>query len=1138
MNEILLSKRLKHITLFCAFLLLFCSTVSIAQTFQVTGSVKDDMGEELPGANIAIKGTQSGAIADVNGNFTLNQVSASSVLVFSFIGFTPQEVTVGNQRVFNIVLNTDNVLEEVVVTALGITRERRALAYSVAEVNTDDIVAANALNPVLALQGRAAGVSVSGGAAGGSFSVARIQIRGVSTISGNNTQPIYVVDGVILENSVTSYGGYTTAGDMGNQLKNLNPEDFESVTVLKGAASTALYGSRGLYGAVVITTKKAATGRQNLGISVSQTTGVDWVYGSPEFQTVYGPGGAAGSSAIEDGQNPWLPNFGYRNYGTADQFPTLQRMPRSQYSGNWGPKYDGRQIEDYIDGRMIPYSPYDDFFTGAFDLGVNSSTNVSISGGNENTSFYLSGNYTYRKGTYTRNDFDRTSFLFRGSHKLSSFLSAEGSISFAETSSLNPPEGELTNNFQRSQWKPIYNSKFYKDKWQTTHGGTPSTSYNDEYANIPGVGTWWSRNNRNREEKQMMIIAIARLTANISDFTFIAEGNMPIVYTTENRKYLGTGYGNEGTTSATGGQYFLNQNMSRRTTLKVTGAYRKSVGDFDLGGTIGGEWFYNHGRVATEVSTVDGLVAPGQYFIGNSRSLRSNSGSDQNKKRISSLFFLANLSWKRQVYVDITGRNDWSSALVYSNGSGNYSYFYPSVGTSWIFTETFQMPSWFTYGKLKASWAQVGNDTGTYSINTTYSANSVEMPNATLVQRQTFGRTMIDPRLKPERKNAIEGGLELMFVDNRFGIDFTYYKENTKDQIIDIAAPLESGVNSQRVNAGNIQNQGVEIVLKGTPVRGAFNWDIDIMFAKNMNKIVELHPEVGEYMELVNASGDYRVRSVAYVGGDYGTLISDVLPKKDPKTGKTVLVWNEGRKVAYPQRDLTMQKVGKIEPDFTGSMTNSFSWKGISASVLLDFRWGGYIASYTNLYAQGYGATQNSLKYRDSEHGGMTFTSIHDEKYRDGHNGVFHDGYIPDGVFQEGTKIRDAKGGADIDVAGMSFQEAYELGIVDPVHASTYYAFAYEWGTFTLDDSWFSKVKYIGLRQVTLGYTIPRQFTNRLGISNLRVAIEAQNLGYLYNSLPNKLNPQSVGGNANNTFMERLLIPYTASYNFSLRFNI
>ena len=347
-------------------------------------------------------------------------------------------------------------------------------------------------------------------------------------------------------------------------------------------------------------------------------------------------------------------------------------------------------------------------------------------------------------------------------------------------------------------------------------------------------------------------------------------------------------------------------------------------------------------------------------------------------------------------------------------------------------------------------------------------------------------------------------------------------------------------MNDQRINAGNVQNQGVELVFKGTPVRGQFTWDFNLMFARNRNKIVELHPDVGTYMELWDASGDYRVRSVAYIGGEYGTILSDVVPKIDPATGKQLLVWEEGRKVGYPVRDLDMKKVGTIDPKFTGSFTNTFSWKGISASLLLDFRWGGYIASYTNCYSHGNGLTQSSMKYRDSENGGITYTSIHAEKFANGHNGVFHDGFIPDAVFQSESLITDAKNpsGPKIDVSGMTVQQCVDAGIMDPSPISAYNSRTFEWTYFTLNDQWFNEVKYIGLRQVTLGYTIPARFTSRVGISNLRLALEAQNLGYIYNSLPNNLNPQSFGGNANDTFIERLLTPHVASYNFSIRFNL
>ena len=1125
------------ILMVCLFQLPFFAATAFGQ-FSVTGRVVEETGEPFPGVYVLVRGTSIGTATDVNGSYTINVPDESSVLQFTFLGYNTQEIQVGSQRVINVTLMEDaQQFEELVVTALGISRERRALAYAVSDVRADDITGAHNVSPIMALQGQAAGVAITG-SSGGMFGVSRMQIRGVSTIGGGgNTQPIFVVDGVILANQVRSGAGEwsQSTGDWGSDLNNLDPETFESITILKGAAATALYGSRGLHGAVVITTKSGRTA-QGLGITVSQTFGFDHVRSGVDFQYKYGPGNAAGGNSRHPGQNRFRhDNFGYAYYGEDNMIESLRMMPASQYSGSWGPEFDGRPIESY-GRRIIPYSPNRRHFVDAFDLGWNSTTNVTVQGGDQSSNFLVSGSHSTRKGWSPGSVFDRSSFLIRGNQAVSQFLRAEASVNFSQSVSSNPP-ANLQDNFMRNMWKNVFDTKYYRDQWETPHGGQPNTGSGDTNVDIPGINNWWTINVRDEQRKLTTIMPVARLIATVSDFSFSLEGNMRLHHVRYENKQRGTGPGMSGTANGTGGRYQIEQELYREGTIRATTAYMTKINDFDFGMTVGGEWWINNGSTSNTMATEGGLVAPNQFFMGNSRNTRSGSASATGSRRTSSVFFLGTLSWKSQVYVDFTGRNDWSSTLVYRDGSGNNSYFYPSIGGSWIFSETFDLPNYVTMGKVRLSWAQVGNDMGAYSINQAYGSGTTEWVDGSLIQRHTYPSSLVDPSLKPERKNSVELGTDLHFFNNRLNFEFTYYKENTKDQIIQLGMPIESGISNNRINAGNIQNQGVEIVLRGQPVRTRdFRWDVNLMWARNTNKIIELHPTMGQFFHLAGDAmgGDFDTQSVAEIGGQYGTLQSGAKPKMH--NGMKVLYWDQGQLSGRYMKSDEVQNVGKIEPDFTGSFRNNFTWKGVFVSVLLDFRWGGNFASWSNRYGTTWGILESTLKYRDSASGGLTWTSKYEERGFD----TFHDGVIPDGIFNPDAAVWvTMANGQTRNVSGMTYREAYDAGIIEPTHASNYWTNQTNWNVGILTNHWFHEVKYIGLRNISIGYTIPNRFVERVGIRNLRLSLEGNNLGYLYSSLPNNLNPQSTSGNRNdNSYFERVLSPHVGTYNFTLRFNL
>ena len=1098
------------------------------QDGKVTGTVVDSFGPVI-GASVIIKGTTNGNITDMDGNFTLEGLKEGDVIEISYVGYATQEIPYTGQPTINVTLAEDSEqLEEVVVTALGLKREEKALGYAVTEMKGEELKAANTISPVAALQGKVAGVEISN-SDGGIFGATKIQIRGASTL-GSNNQPIYVVDGVILDNSTSGNttvdwdAGANNASDYGNELKNLNPDDFESVSVLKGAAATALYGSRGLNGAVVITTKsgKGATG---LGISVSQTFGIDHAFKAPDIQQLYGPGYMPGQSDADRNGSIWDPH-----QFTIDQNGdrTLVGVPNFGF----GPKYDGQPIRNY-DGTWTTYSPIKNNMLDMYRLGFNSNTNVSIRGGNEKTTFYSSISYKKANSTTENNDFSRYSLLLKGTHKINDWLDVAASVSFANSQPRNAQRtvGELFVNANTNVLNPLFNANYFRDKYLGEHGGLASTSYGDKYGSVPSSAKnyFFKTDYFDYIRKETVIRPTFEVNAKITDWLkFKADANMNRYVTSVEDKQLGTGYANEG------GYYGMSQDIKEQFTVGGTFTASKQIQDFSVGGFARFE-YYNTQSTHSKVETNGGLVIPGQFFVENSKNTKKSESYMSGTKRIISAIFAINLGWKNQLYLDITGRNDWSSALVYANRTGNHSYFYPSVSGSWLINETFrdQMPTWINLLKVRGSWAQVGNDTDPYRVNQTYSFGTMEMYDGNIYTLE-LDKLMKIADLKPERKNSWEVGLDWRMFNERINLDFTYYKENTTDQIMTIDVPSISGISQQLINAGNIQNKGIEIALNTTPYKNKdWQWDLDFTYTRNRSKIVELHPNVANYISLSGyvKAYDYHIGSVAKVGSSYGVLMSDAMPAYD-ENGNPLLAWDDSWRGAYRAQSKTVQEVGNMTPDFLGSMGTTVTWKDLSLHIGLDMRIGGLIASYSNLYGTQAGWTESSLQYRDPEHGGMTWTS----QYADSKGIQYTDGMIPDGIFQPGTTATFVDGTTH-DVSGMSYRQLVEEGKLEPTHAGSWYGNNYSWGIMTVDDIWVHELSYIALREISLAYRLPNNIANKVGAKGLSLQFSARNLGYLYNSLPNNLNPESVRSNSASEFRIRGYEPYTANYMFTINAN-
>ena len=1133
-----MKQKLLHLVLPIFFL---CMQGIHAQEQVVTGTILDaETGTPIPGVTVVVKGTSNGTVSDFDGNYSI-EASTDSELIFSMIGFTTQEIAINGKNKLDVSLAVSTeALSEVVITALGIKRETKALGYAMTEVEGEELAKTNTVNPVQALQGKVAGVSI-GASDGGLFGNSKIQIRGVSSLNSSNNQPIFVIDGVILDNNVSNNSAdwSNSANDYGNILKNLNPDDYKTVSVLKGAAATALYGSRGINGVILIETKDGSSAR-GIGVSVKQSIGIDYVYNTPDLQNEFGPGTLAG----------------YVDYGNQDANNNYYRFDTNQFYYNedgqrtlinhaggglsYGPRFDGDLIEDY-DGSLIPYVARKNNMKNAYDMGINSNTAFSVSGGNEKGNFYLSDSYNKRTGTLPNNSFERNAFSFKASYNLTSWLKASAAISYTQSNSQNAQDA-ISQNFFEGGFERTYNTEKYTQQrfWQASHGGVPSSDYGDEFAFAPNRSLWFSYNTLNDQNKETVTRPIITLTADPIDWLTITAQVSANDYTTKyESKSLGSGYANEG------GQYVLNHSKDLTRNGKLTLNFHKNINQDITSNILVGAEIWDQEKSFSDVRTDGGLIVPGRFFMDNSkRNLISDAGIF-GTKQINSLYFLSSFGYKDQLFLDITGRNDWSSALVYTDGSGTNSYFYPSVSTSWLTSETFNLPSWITFSKLRASWAQVGSDTDPYAINNGYSINNYEMVGGDFIYNNGVSTTLVDNKIQPERKNSFEVGMDTRLFSNRLGFDFAYYNETIKNQIGSVPIPEESGYSNLFTNIGTLTNYGVELTVYGSPVKTQnFEWNATFNYWNNTTKVKDLHEDYGEFKKLGGDVdyGNFRIGSVAFEGGEYGVLMSDSAIKRwqstdangnpidDPRNGMKLLTYSDSRRGAYYQRSGTVEKVGKVQPDFEGSLLNEFNYKGITLSVLLDARFGGNIASYSSKYGTAYGYLDASLRGRAPEYGGVTWTS----QYADIANRTYSDGIIPEGIFQEGQTVTTPNG-SSVDVGGMTYQEAYDQGYVEPTHASFYNYFTNAWSSGVVNDDWFSEVKYIALRNISLGYNLPKSISDKLNARNLYIGINARNLGYIYNSLPNNINPESFRGTASSdSFRERSFTPYTANYTMTI----
>ncbi len=1152
---------------------------------RVSGVVKSsEDGQPLAGVVVQIKGTTIGALTGADGAYTINNASvANSTLVFSYAGMRKQEIPVAGKSTINVTMQPDALqAEAVTVTALGGRKQNRALGYATSTVKGDELARTNTVSPANALQGKVAGVQIASGGSGGITTAPTVTIRGNKSLDKNNS-PIYVIDGIIMEYEQQSAGTNfrNTDGTIyGNQLKNLNPDDYESVTVLKGAAATSLYGARGANGAIVITTK-GGKARKGIGVEVNYTHewGSLYDFATP-LQNEYGMGapGSGYEGGVIEGQQ-----YTRNGYTAASWGPSVASMQGQQLYQFY--KY---YAPDGIDNPLSNYETYPNAWKAFYQNTSYDNVSVALTGGSEKATYRLSYGYMNGDGNMPNNSFSRHSINFNTTGKINDILSTNLSVQYSNSDTKNPNStiggswgtvtamlvgGYYANRSTDLQW---YKDHYINDVTHETYGTSSLSTVNNRIAEL-------YENNLNRNEQTL--IAQLGLSAQFTDWldanVSISYNNWQVFTETKNAGYINQGqYAISGNTSGSydgiaqlhSNNRFINDNL-------------------ELDVRVLAEIYGNTRYTSYNKSTKGGLITPGLFSFSNSKDAISLGAGDvgytpRNNMTVG-VAGVVNLSWKDQVYLEVTGRNDWLSTLLYPTwipyGQDNYSVFYPSVNASWVFSDTFHIdPNVLSFGKLRASWAQVGKGTGAYSTASGaggYSVSSMWGPqNINILSASPNYSTLPNYDLKPELQTSIEFGADLRFLNGRLGVDVAYYKTNTKNQILSLNAVTESGVSKQLINAGNIQNQGWELQIDATPIRSrTVNWNIGVNWARNRGKIKELHPDINYYaISTYSWDGSAGLQVTAFENGPFGVITAgnnysyqaptaiynNANDPNDPRNGKRMLYiagkadsntnsvgantnlayyYESASRISgyygseasyWGGKENITTILGRVEPDFTYGINTSVQINLPNSNGSLDFyaqidgRSGGSVIQPIKAnYLDNMGGTEQSLYGRDAEHGGVARTNYKGD--------VVYNGIVPDAVFSNlgggNTKVKSFSTGQEVDLNGLTFREAVDAGYIQPVLASTWWYY----NSGNAEDQ-VSKGTYMALRELTLGYNFPEKWIKHVGLQSARLSFTARNLCYIINKMNGGSNPDSFISNNALTPYDYSTTPFMRNFSFSL----
>lgn len=1073
---------------FC-WLLLMMVTLSLSgfaqQKRRITGRVTDERSNPVGGASVTEKGTTNGTTTDVNGTFSL-MVSPRAVLVITYVGFQPQEVLTTNASAVNVTLKEGGSdMDEVVVTALGIKKDQRKLGYAVSTVSAKDIIKTSPTNFATALYGRAPGVAINTNP-GGATSAVGINIRGLNSIAFPR-QPLLVVDGVVTRNGEANNDGFWNSPRInGNGLLDINPENIESISILKGAAASALYGSDAANGVIVVTTKSGSR-QKGLGVDVNLSGNMEKVAVVPDLQTEYGPGYDRGTNMIAFGSDDegWL-------HTTVNGQDVIYPIFRAY--GQFGPKMDGRQVY-WWDGQMRPYESHSNNWKDFYRTGNSTIANVALSGASDKASYRLS---------YTRNDYkgiqiggkqEKNTFNLNSTFKMNSKLSVDLVASYINEKVHNRPYqiDRITNNYGGFV-SPADRMDVYFNKYKTTKGykyvvfndvaKDPEEAIKYSIRAYDFMDFLWNQLENSFDETSNRLMGSATLNYQVlpnlkfrgrlgTDYTgYFAESKNKTTYPISfgPSGYYGTNFNRY---NFTYGDLLLtySHDITNKLKANLSAGYQARKEEY---------------RYSSE-GTRDGLTQENWFTLNASATTPTNGSSSRSYLVKDGLFGILGLEYDNYLFVEATARRERTSTLY----PGKNTFVYPAVSASFELSNAFQLPAAVSYSKLRASWGVVGNPAPPYVANVVYNANSINgVP--VLYPNSTYGNN----DLKNEEKRELEFGWETRFFTNRLGFDISYYENKIIDQILSLEVPGSTGSRFILQNVGTLKNHGVEISLNGTPVAGKnLRWDTRVNLAFNRNKVVALMPGLDRLTSSNLDNGSILIVS------EIGKPAGDILGYKRRVNEKGEYVINSD---GYYDINFDDQvKMGNIQSKVVGGFINSFDYKNFNLNVLVDFRWGGQVVSPGLLYGTGAGMYTNSLFGRDAEHGGLPYYVDNNGKYvlvdagaSQGPNGekVYHDGMILKGVNKSNGQPNST--------------------VID---APSFYLNTYSWGSWpgsgsysTYEGAVFDN-NYIKMREISLSYTLPTKITDKLKTQRVTLSLYGRNLFYIYKSLPNLDPEESIG---------------------------
>ncbi|GIQ60338.1 SusC/RagA family TonB-linked outer membrane protein [Flavobacterium collinsii] len=1068
------------------FMFFFAIQVTQAQVKTIKGTVTDTNGISIPGASISIKEEKRGTTTDFDGRFSID-VEKGKTLTISFLGLETQNILIGDSNTLTVKLKeaAATALSGVVVTALGIKRERKELGYSFQDVKGKDLADNPTLSVAQSLYGKVAGVNISQ-TTGGFGSSSRIVIRGNRSISGDN-QPLFVVDGVPLGNtglaSVTDSksGKFSDGVDNGDGLSSLNMDDIENISVLKGGAASALYGERGANGVIVITTKKGR--KSSLKAEYNGTTTFDQINTTyKDFQKEYG----TGSSGV-------LPNTNDIANG------------RNSTTSAWGPKFGspGNTTTRIFDGSYKPYQYVKDHIKDFFRTGVSINNSFSLSGGGDNTSFRLNYSNLDATDVIPKSGLKRNTFTLGVNSQIQK-LTLDAKFTYVTENTNNRPSladdpGNL--GLSVAALAPNIDQAWLKN-YEDENG-----NYYPWNGDADRLNPYFVLNeNKNETQKNRILGNFSATYALTSWLSATARAGIDR-FTFESSDFVNAG----STWQARQNGSLINRNTTFQeyNTEALLNA-QKSFGDFNI--TLGvGANQRNSQRIISGVALTD-MITNGinkqANFLSSILSPKTN-----DEILVRSLYTYLRTNYKNYLFLDFTGRNDWNSTLasaVSSSTNNNYSYFYPSVSSSFIFTEGFNIKSdVLTFGKIRASWA------GT--------AKALEAPyntalNYNIQSKPLFGNpigsvansVIPNNNLKPEFTTSYEAGVDLGFFKNRLQLDLSYYYTKTKNQLIVLNTSQTSGFVGANTNAGTLENKGFEALITAGIFRNpdGFNWDMTLNFAKNENKLLELTDQTN--LQVISNAKWAGAQIVAKVG----ETSSEIYGKKFQRSPDgQIIIGSNGT----PLLTQGFESLGKTAPDWIGGVVNEFSYKGISLRANFDMKFGGKVYSMTNAYAAYNGLSDITLEGRDGYNAwvasqlatGKTLTEITQLTPTAG--------LIVSGV----NEIKDNNG----NVTGYKNNTTY----VDP---QAYWRSLYS--DNTTPEPFVYDASYVKLREASIGYDFPKKWLKGTGLDRFKFSVIGRNLWTVYSKVPN-IDPESTYTNGNGQGFEYGSLPYRRSYGFNLQ---